>query len=254
MKQSIQNILTTHTGSLPRQTDLRQMLEAQDRGERVESNIFETRVRDAANAIVQQQVSCGIDVVNDGEMSKISYSTYAKDRLTGFGGQSKRKITPLADLVDFPEFAQQHMLISPWSKYAMPACNGPISYRGNAALERDCVNLKVALQGTNATEAFMTAASPGVIARFLENQYYPTHEAYLYALADAMKVEYDTIHQAGFILQLDCPDLTRCDQTQNTQKGTGYLALHIEALNHAVRDIPPERMRLHVCWGNYEGP
>ena len=252
MKQSSQRILTTHTGSLPRPPDLQRLLEAQDRGEQVDRAAFETKIREAVIAVVQQQLACGIDVVNDGEMSKISYSTYAKDRLTGFEGISQRQMTLTPDFADFPEYAQR--FLAPFSTFAMPACTGPISYTGRAAVERDCANLKTALQGTNPAEAFMTAASPGVIARFLENQYYPTHEAYLFALADAMKVEYDTIYQAGFLLQLDCPDLTGNRQMRGAEKGAGYLALHIEALNHAVRDIPADRMRLHVCWGNYEGP
>ena len=252
MKQSSQRILTTHTGSLPRPPDLQRVLEAQDRGEQVDRAAFEAQIREAVIAVVQQQLACGIDVVNDGEMSKISYSTYAKDRLTGFEGISQRQMTLMPDFADFPEYAQR--VLAPLSTFAMPACTGPISYTGRAAVERDCANLKTALQGTHPAEAFMTAASPGVIARFLENQYYPTHEAYLFALADAMKVEYDTIYQAGFLLQLDCPDLTGNRQIRGAEKGAGYLALHIEALNHAVRDIPADRMRLHVCWGNYEGP
>ncbi len=252
MKQSSQRILTTHTGSLPRPYDLQQMLEAQDHGDPGDRAIFERQVQEAVNAIVQQEASSGIDVVNDGEMSKISYSTYVKNRLTGFGGTSQRPATAPPDVADFPEYARR-MAIQ-LSDYKMPACNGPISYVGMEAVQRDCANLKTALQKVDVTEAFMTAASPGVIARFLDNQYYPSHEAYLFALADAMKVEYDTIYQAGFVPQLDCPDLTGNRDIPGAGKGTSYLALHIEALNHALRDIPADRMRLHLCWGNYEGP
>ncbi|MGB8344757.1 MAG: hypothetical protein WCD86_07725 [Ktedonobacteraceae bacterium] len=167
------------------------MLEAQDRGEAVDNAIFERRVQEAVNAIVQQEASCGIDVVNDGEMSKISYSTYVKNRLTGFGGTSQRPTTAPPDVADFPEYAQRMAIRL--SDYKMPACNGPISYVGIEAVQRDCANLKAALQKVDVTEAFMTAASPGVIARFLDNQYYPSHEAYLFALADAMKRLYSDL-------------------------------------------------------------
>jgi 5-methyltetrahydropteroyltriglutamate--homocysteine methyltransferase len=252
MKKSSQRILTTHTGSLPRLNDLQQMLYAKERGEQVDQVIFETKVREAVQAVVGQQAACGIDVVNDGEMGKISYSTYVKDRLTGFEGTGRLKLGRSADLVDFPEYAQR--VFADFSEIAGPACTGPITYKGLAEVQRDIANLKAALQGVDVTEVFMTAASPGVISRFLENQYYPSHEAYLAALADAMKVEYDTIYQAGFILQLDCPDLTGGRNIKGTQSGLSYLELHVEALNHAVRDIPADCMRLHLCWGNYEGP
>ena len=252
MKQSSQRILTTHTGSLPRPNDLQQMLYAKERGEQVDQVAFETSVREAVQAVVRQQAACGIDVVNDGEMSKISYSTYVKDRLTGFEGTGLLKLGRSADLADFPEYAQR--VFADFSEITGPACTGPITYKGLAEAQRDIANLKAALQGVDVTEVFMTAASPGVISRFLENQYYPSHEAYLAALVDAMKVEYDTIYQAGFILQLDCPDLTGGRNIKGTQSGLSYLELHVEALNHALRDIPADRMRLHLCWGNYEGP
>ncbi len=251
MKQSTHRILTTHTGSLPRPEDLQRMLEAQDRGEPVDHAAFEALVREAVHAVIQRQASCGIDVVNDGEMSKISYSTYVKDRLTGFNGQSGPRLFSMQDLTEFPGYMKRRQ--TPISQVARPACTGSISYRGKADLERDIANLKTALEGVNVTEAFMTAASPGVISLFLENHYYPTHEAYLYALADAMKEEYDAISQAGFLLQLDCPDLAAGAVHTDWEKAD-YRPLHIQALNHAVRDIPPDRLRLHLCWGNYEGP
>jgi len=251
MKHSMQRILTTHTGSLPRPADLQQMLAAQDRGEPIECTAFEARVRAAVQEVVQRQVRCGIDVVNDGEMSKISYSTYVKDRLTGFEGYSAQARTVPPDIADFPGYAGRLPAISQVS--TMPACNGPVSYRGQADLARDLANLGDAVAGVQVAEAFMTAASPGVIALFLENQYYPMHEAYLYALADAMKEEYDAIVQAGILLQLDCPDLA-FGRVRGEDWREDYRALHIKALNHAVRDIPPDRLRLHLCWGNYEGP
>jgi 5-methyltetrahydropteroyltriglutamate--homocysteine methyltransferase len=252
MKRSTERILTTHTGSLPRPQDLQDMLFKRERGEEIDQTVFDARVRDAVHEVVRKQISCGIDIVNDGEMGKISYSTYVKDRLTGYEGTAHLKFQSSADLVDFPEYSQR--LFGEPTESIAPACTGPISYTGQAALQKDIDNFKAALVGVSVAEAFMTAASPGVISRFLPNQYYPTHEAYLYALADAMKEEYEAIYHAGFVLQLDCPDLTGNRNIAGTQSGLSYLELHVEALNHALRDIPPERMRLHLCWGNYEGP
>src|SRR5207244_4922441 len=171
MKKSTNKILTTHTGSLPRPEDLQHMLEAQDRGEQIDRVAFEARVREAVKEVVQRQAACGIDVVNDGEMSKISYSTYVKDRLTGFEGTGPIKLGRSADLADFPEYAQR--VFANFSEITGPACTGPIAYKGLAEVQRDIANLKAALQGVDVTEVFMTAASPGVISRFLENQYYP---------------------------------------------------------------------------------
>jgi len=251
MKKSTNKILTTHTGSLPRPEDLQHMLEAQDRGEQIDRSAFEARVREAVKEVVQRQASCGIDVVNDGEMSKISYSTYVKDRLTGFDDRTAPSPSLRMDLPEFPGFAKRMGAVL--RDYARPACTGPISYRGKADLERDIANLQAAVEGTNVTEVFMTAASPGVISLFLDNQYYQTHEAYLYALADAMREEYQAIYQAGFLLQLDCPDLA-IGMSGAGEANVPSLHLHLQALNHAVRDIPPDRLRLHLCWGNYEGP
>ena len=251
MQTSSNKILTTHTGSLPRPEDVQHLLAAQDRGEQIDRVAFEARLREAVNEVVQRQASCGIDVINDGEMSKISYSTYVKDRLTGFDDRTALSPSLRLDIPEFPGFAKRvgALLLD----YARPACTGPISYRGKADLERDIANLKAAVEGANVTEVFMTAASPGVISLFLANQYYPTHEAYLYALANAMKEEYDAIYQAGFLLQLDCPDLA-VGMSGADEANLPFLHLHLQALNHAVRDIPPDRLRLHLCWGNYEGP
>jgi 5-methyltetrahydropteroyltriglutamate--homocysteine methyltransferase len=251
LKKSTNKILTTHTGSLPRPEDLQHILEAQDRGEQIDRVAFEARVREAVKEVVQRQESCGIDVVNDGEMSKISYSTYVKDRLTGFDDRTALSASLRLEISEFPGFAKR--VGAGLLDYARPACTGPISYRGKADLERDIANLKAAVKGANVTEVFMTAASPGVISLFLTNQYYPTHEAYLYALADAMKEEYHAIYQAGFLLQLDCPDLA-IGMSVADEANVPLLHLHLQALNHAVRDIPPDRLRLHLCWGNYEGP
>jgi 5-methyltetrahydropteroyltriglutamate--homocysteine methyltransferase len=252
MKRSTERILTTHTGSLPRPEDLVTMLYARDKGELQDTASFEKRVQEATAEVVRKQVGSGVDIVNDGEVSKIGYSTYVKDRLTGFGGEAG----PLraADVLEFPEYARRVFRAS----MKRPACTGPITYKDKAALQKDIENLKAALQGVQPEEVFMSAASPGVISLFLKNDYYPNHDAYLAALADAMKVEYDAIHQAGFLLQVDCPDLAMGRHIQfadaSVEEFRKKAELHVEALNHALADIPPERMRLHLCWGNYEGP
>jgi 5-methyltetrahydropteroyltriglutamate--homocysteine methyltransferase len=252
MKRSTERILTTHTGSLPRPDDLVTMLYAKDKGELQDQAAFAARVREATAAVVRQQVECGVDVVNDGEVGKIGYSTYVKDRLTGFEGEA----APLraADLLEFPEYARRALRV----RMQRPACTGPITYKDKEALRQDLENFKAALQGVNPEEAFLSAASPGVISLFLKNDYYPNHEAYIEALADVMKEEYDAIHQAGFLLQIDCPDLAMGRHIQfagaDLEEFRRNAELHIEALNHALADIPPDRMRLHLCWGNYEGP
>lgn len=252
MKRSTDRILTTHTGSLPRPDDLVTLLYAKDKGELQDQTAFEKKVQQAVSDVVRKQIECGVDVVNDGEAGKIGYSTYVKDRLTGFGGQAG----PLraADMLDFPEYAHRTSRVMA----KRPACTGPVIYKDKDALQKELASFKTALQGVNPEEAFVSAASPGVISLFLKNDYYPNHEAYLAALADTMKVEYDAIHQAGFILQLDCPDLAMGRHIQFADASVAEFRkmaeLHIEALNQALADIPPERMRLHLCWGNYEGP
>jgi len=252
MKRSTERILTTHTGSLPRPDDLITMLYAKDKGEPQDHAAFAARVREATAAVVRQQIDCGVDVVNDGEAGKIGYSTYVKDRLTGFEGEA----APLraADLLEFPEYARRALRV----RMQRPACTGPIAYKDKAALRQDLENFKAALQGVNPEEAFLSAASPGVISLFLKNDYYPNHEAYIGALAEVMKAEYDAIHQAGFLLQIDCPDLAMGRHIQfagaDLEEFRRNAELHIEALNHALAGIPPDRMRLHLCWGNYEGP
>lgn len=252
MKRSTDRILTTHTGSLPRPDDLVTMLYAQDKGELRDRQAFAARVRTAVAEIVRKQVECGVDVVNDGEAGKIGYATYVKDRLTGFEG----KAAPVraADVLEFPEYARRVTRVTS----QRPACTGPIRYKDKESLRTDIENFKAALQEVNSEEAFLSAASPGVISLFLKNDYYPNHEAYLAALADAMKEEYDAIHQAGLLLQVDCPDLAMGRHIQFADASLAEFRkmaeLHLEALNHALADIPPDRMRLHLCWGNYEGP
>ena len=259
MKRSTERILTTHTGSLPRPDDLADMLFARESGELADRGALEARVRSAVAEVVRKQAEVGVDVVNDGEMGKIGYSTYVKDRLSGFGDEAtKRASLTAADMAEFPEFTQRAFMGRKAPPMKRPSCNGPIAYRNRDELERDLDNFKAALAGVNVAEGFLSAASPGVIAQFLGNTYYPTHEAYIAALADAMKVEYDAIHRAGFLLQVDCPDLAMSRHIQfagaSTAEFRKVAELHVEALNHALRDVPPERIRLHLCWGNYEGP
>jgi 5-methyltetrahydropteroyltriglutamate--homocysteine methyltransferase len=253
MKLSTDRILTTHTGSLPRAPDLTTTLEAFDSGAMPDPEAFETRVRRAVGDIVRQQVEAGVDIVNDGEQSKVGYSTYVRHRLTGFDGQAAVPVR--ADWADFPEAAARG---ERRSTVMRPACNGPIEWKDRAAVQKDIANFKSALASTGHADAFMSAASPGVIAHFLKNEYYPSRDAYLARLADVMKEEYDQIHQAGFVLQIDCPDLAMSRHLAFPEISNAEFlkiaAANIEALNHALRDIPADRMRLHLCWGNYEGP
>jgi 5-methyltetrahydropteroyltriglutamate--homocysteine methyltransferase len=253
MKRSTERILTTHTGSLPRPADLTSLLEALDADHPPDAGAFEARVRQAVADVVRKQVETGVDVVNDGEQGKVGYSTYVRHRLTGFGGQSS--VPGRADWADFPEAAARSERRSTISR---PACDGPIEWKDRTAVQKDTANLRAATDAARPTEAFMTAASPGVIAHFLPNRHYPSREAYLARLVDVMKDEYDAIHRAGFVLQVDCPDLAMGRHLAFPELSNAEFVkiaeANVEALNHALRDIPPDRMRLHLCWGNYEGP
>jgi 5-methyltetrahydropteroyltriglutamate--homocysteine methyltransferase len=247
MQLSTERILTTHTGSLPRPAGL--PLAAQDR--------TAEQLADAVRSVVRSQVEAGVDVVNDGEASKPSYATYVTERLTGFGGEGE----PLRpkDYDDFPAWGDRMMAERGRTRrLTNPACIGPVSYADTSLVEADIANLKQATAGQDVAEVFMSAASPGVITVFQSNKYYGSGEEYLAALADAMKTEYDAIHAAGLVLQLDCPDLAmgwNVSGLGGTKDGfAAEVARRVEAINHATRDIPPEAMRLHLCWGNYEGP
>jgi 5-methyltetrahydropteroyltriglutamate--homocysteine methyltransferase len=251
MKRSIEKILTTHVGSLPRPTALIEALRSSDNG-----GPAGALVAAAVREVVAQQIAAGVDVVSDGELSKPSYVTYIADRLTGFAGQGKLPLP--TDLAEHPGYADR-VLSEPALRVLAPAvCSGEISYRGEAAVQRDIEHLTAAIAGQPVEEAFLTAASPGVIALFHENRHYPSYETYLGALADAMRVEYRAIHQAGLIVQIDCPDLAMGHHVGFADRSIAdfkkLVELHVSALNHAVAGIPPSRMRLHVCWGNYEGP
>jgi len=256
MRLSADRILTTHTGSLPRASDLTAMLEVLDAGAAGDPAPadFDARVRRAVADVVRQQVEAGVDVVNDGEQGKVGYSTYVRHRLTGFGGRSMVPVSR-ADWADFPEAAARG---ERRSAVARPTCDGPIEWRDRTAVQKDVANLRAALNGVQPTDAFMTAASPGVIAHFLRNEHYPSRETYLARLVDVMKEEYDAIHRAGFVLQVDCPDLAMSRHLAfSNLSNAQFLKIaeaNVEALNHALRDIPSDRMRLHLCWGNYEGP
>jgi 5-methyltetrahydropteroyltriglutamate--homocysteine methyltransferase len=252
MKRSTEHVLTTHTGSLPRPPALTEDLQRRDHGETNGAGLDE-QVRDAVADVVQRQAEAGVSVVNDGEASKIGYSTYVKERLEGFGGEGGMEGVP-GDLTEFPEYMQRVM---GGLDFEMPACVGPVSYRDLDAVRADIANLKAAVADAEVEDAFMTAASPGVISVFLPNQYYATHEEYIGALAEVMKAEYDEIHRAGLVLQLDCPDLAmtrHMNMDESLEEFRRRAELHVEAINHATRDIPADDMRLHLCWGNYEGP
>jgi 5-methyltetrahydropteroyltriglutamate--homocysteine methyltransferase len=251
MKRSTERFLTTHTGSLPRPPELLAALQRRDRGEADVEGLDE-QIRAAVAQVVRRQAEAGVSVVNDGEEGKIGYATYVKERLDGFGGEAGMAGLP-ADMAEFPDYMRRVMS---GIDFAMPACVGPVSYRGLDAVRADVANLQAALDATDVEDAFLNAASPGVIAVFLQNQHYPSHEEYVFALADAMKVEYDEIHRAGIVLQLDCPDLAMSGHMlgESLDDFRARAHMNVEAIGHATRDIPPDDMRLHVCWGNYEGP
>ena len=257
MKRSESKILTTHTGSLPRSPQLQELLREREDQREFDPGVFVTGVRDGVAEVVSRQRSIGIDVVNDGEQGRSQYATYVKERLTGFEGERMVRARPRLDDADFPEFAATQTHFSS-RNLPQPACTGPISWRDWPAVEQDIANLKEVSATLPVEEVFMTAASPGVIANFLPNEYHPSEEAYLYALADVMKDEYKAIVNAGFLLQIDCPDLAMTRVTQfshlSQEEFKKIVELHVEVVNYALKDIDPERMRLHLCWGNTEGP
>jgi 5-methyltetrahydropteroyltriglutamate--homocysteine methyltransferase len=256
MKRSVDRILTTHTGSLPRPADLIRMMFAREEGVPVDGPALAARIRAAVAEVVRKQTDAAITVVSDGELSKPSYATYIKDRLNGFGGTSQS--LQYRDLVDFPEMAKRVFGDPGRSRRKTPACTGPVSLRDPAAAQVDVDNLKAALRSVEVKDVFMSAASPGVISLFFRDDHYGNHEAYLFAIADAMRQEYETVARAGFILQLDCPDLAMGRHIQFAALGLDEFRkmarLHLAALDHAVAGIPPEQLRMHLCWGNYEGP
>jgi 5-methyltetrahydropteroyltriglutamate--homocysteine methyltransferase len=266
MQMSAVRILTTHVGSLPRPQQVLQLLFAQDRGEDIDPHCLEDTLQQSVDEAVRLQDDALLDMVSDGEMSKISYATYIRHRLTGFDGDSARP-TP-QDLDDFPRFRDQLVSERHSPTYRRPVCVAPIGVKDCTLVSRDIARLQRALGESRAAESkaagsrpmagFMTAVSPGTIGVFHPNQYYRSHEAYMEAVAAAMRAEYEEIVGAGFILQIDCPDLAMGRHSRFKHMDDAQFLrcaeVHVDALNQAVADIPAERMRMHVCWGNYEGP
>jgi len=256
MRTSQDRILTTHVGSLPRPLELRHLLVAKDKGEPYDRAELERQTRDAVLAIVRRQAATGVDIVNDGEMSKPGYSTYVADRLSGFAGHEPAK--PRLDTRDHPNFMAAYERMTGANVARRSVCVGPIAVRDREPLNQDIANLRDALAQVSVAEGFMTAASPGLVPVFQNNRHYPSHEAYVEAIAAAMQEEYEAIVEAGFVLQLDCPDLAMAHHTSfqdlNEADFLKRAAFHVEVLNHALRNVPADRCRIHICWGNYEGP
>ena len=252
----MKKILTSHVGSLPRSQEVVDFIFAREKEIKYDQAEFDQVMSDAVNQTVLKQVDAGIDIVSDGETSKISYATYVKDRYNGFSGDSERNAP--ADLKMFPGFLERLADDGGTPQYARPMCTGEISPKGQGELEKDISNLKFAMKNLDIERGFMNAASPGVISLFLQNSHYKNRETYLAALADVMREEYETIVASGLDLQLDCPDLALSrhmlfnDLTDD--EFVRVAASHVDALNHAIQNIPEEKVRIHICWGNYEGP
>jgi len=249
-------IATTHVGSLPRTQKVVDFIFARERGDLYDETEFDAAMAEAVDETVARQKGAGVAIVSDGETSKISYATYVKDRYTGFSGDGPRN--PPADLKRFPAFLERLANEGGTPKYSRPMCTGEVKSRGQGELRRDIANLKSAMKKHDVARGFMNAASPGVISLFLQNAHYPNRETYLGALADAMREEYETIAGAGLDLQLDCPDLALSrhmlfDELSDAEF-IKVAESHVEALNHALAGVPEERVRVHICWGNYEGP
>ncbi len=259
MKSSQNRILTTHVGSLPRDGAVLKFLEDRESRRAYDVGEFDRTMGQAVLDIVKRQVDIGIDIVSDGETSKISYATYVRDRLSGFSEEGATEASrPHADLAPFPDLREKMARLTGTRRFKRVACVGPIAVQSRDGLTRDLANMRAAVDAARPAEAFLTAASPGVVASFLPNRYYRTHEDYIAAIADAMREEYAAIVAAGFVLQIDCPDLAMSRhaafQHLTDAEFLKRAAFHVEALNHALTNIPADRVRIHVCWGNYEGP
>ena len=250
------SVLTTHVGSLPRTQEIVDFIFAREKEQPYDQAAFDAAMTAAVSATVARQKAAGVDIVSDGETSKISYATYVKDRYTGFDGDSPRNAP--ADLKLFPTFLQRLADDGGTPTYARPMCVGAVKSKGQDELNKDIANLTAAMKDNGVQRGFMNAASPGVISLFLQNDFYATREDYLQALAEAMKEEYETIVASGLDLQLDCPDLALSRHMLfNDLSDEAFLkiaASHVEALNYALSDVPAEKVRVHICWGNYEGP
>jgi len=261
MKTSKDRILTTHVGSLPRPAKLLDLLLADDKGEAVDHNVLDTAIEEAVADVMTRQVDAGVDIVNDGEMSKTAYTFYVKRSLSGIAAGKPGSGAGIegADLKAHPDFNEmQKRTRQGLGRLDFPICNGPVASHNLKPLEADLARLKDATRVAGALEAFVPTASPGVLVRFIRNEFYKTEDEYLEALGEAMRPEYETIHKAGFVLQLDCPDLgsSRNNVYQNLSDDefVKIAERHVEVLSHATRNIPGEAMRIHLCWGNYEGP
>jgi 5-methyltetrahydropteroyltriglutamate--homocysteine methyltransferase len=250
-------ILTTHVGSLPRPQAVVDQVFAEDRGDPVEYDLYDRVIGEAVRERVGDQVDAGVDIVSDGEMSKIGYATYIRHRLSGFELGDVPRATP-GDLDAYPRFRDRLAQAGATAKYLRPICRGPIEYANREPLERDLARLRAALAGKQVAGAFMNSPSPGVVALFQPNEHYASGDEYLSALAEAMRVEYEEIVAAGLLLQIDAPDLAMgrhiMYRDRSDEEFVERVAVHVEALNVALRDVPADRVRLHICWGNYEGP
>lgn len=259
MKLSRERILTSHVGSLPRSAEVLRVLDQREGEGTIDIPEFDRVIEVAVTDIVARQVQIGIDVVSDGEMSKISYATYVHERLAGFSCEgSTEGSKPHLDVAPFPAFREKMAQLTGRRRFKRVTCVGPISVGDRSGLDRDLKNMRSAVGSVKPEEAFLNAASPGIVASFLAKRYYPTYEAYVEALAGAMREEYRAIVAAGFLLQIDCPDLAMSRHTlfQDLTEGEFLkrIEFHVEALNHALEAIPAECVRYHICWGNYEGP
>lgn len=259
MLTSQDRILTTHVGSLPRSERVVQLLEARENREAYDQAEFDAVMREEVHEVVAKEVGAGIDTVSDGETTKISYATYVRDRLTGFGEEGVTGAPrPHLDMAPFPDLRKKLALITGPQRMKRVTCVGPVAMRDLASLETDLTNLKDAARAAGAHDVFMNSASPGVVASFLKNEYYPSHEAYLEAVAEAMREEYEAIVAAGVTLQIDCPDLAMSRHTGfqdlTEDEFIARADYHVEIQNHALRNVPADKVRVHVCWGNYEGP
>src|SRR2546425_5961829 len=261
MKYSTDRILTTHAGALPQPPDLKEMHNAQVAGKTVDKDAFTKRVRSAVAEVVKQQLACGLDVINDGDVGKSNFSRYARERLSGF---SEREVKPedrpstiyARDLVDFADYFENRSYHR-GDNLRRVFCNAPLKYIGHQSLKAEIDDFKTGLQGQKYEEAFLPAIAPGTIEHWMKNDYYPDDETYLVAIADAMHEEYKAIVDAGFLLQIDDPDLPDGWQFMSrmtVEEYRTYAELRVDALNHGLRDIPPDKVRFHTCWGSYHGP
>ncbi|MEP7353599.1 MAG: cobalamin-independent methionine synthase II family protein [Acidobacteriota bacterium] len=256
MKLSTERILTTHVGSLPRSQEVVDLIFAQDRNEPLDMVKFENIVQNAVNHVMKLQVECGVDIPSDGEQSKISYATYIRHRLTGFEGDSSRP-TP-QDLDDFPEYRDKLVKEGHSATYKRPVCKGEIKVKNLEPVREDVARMKMGMAHAGVTEGFINSVSPGTVAVFQPNEYYPTHEKYMEAVAEGMRAEYEEIANSGILLQLDCPDLAMGRHSRfkdlTEEQFLRNAEIQVEAINHGLQNVPADRVRMHVCWGNYEGP